>query len=253
MNAMILAAGLGTRLRPLTDTKPKALVEVAGKSLLHWVAEKLVSSGFNRIVVNIHHHADMMRDAIKNLPLDAEFIISDESGQLLDTGGGLLKAKPFLESNKAFLLYNVDILSDINLQDMYSCHLAKGGIATLATSARESSNHLLWHNNKLVGWEQTVSGEKIIAKETSNQPQKRAFSGVHVISPKIFDLINYSGKFSIIKAYLDLAGKHNIYSYHHGHKYWFDIGSIEKLNAAEKIISKNPGITNCNTLDIRGL
>ena len=242
MNAMILAAGLGNRLKPLTESKPKALVEVAGKTMLYRVVEKLVNNGFKRIVINIHHHAPLMRQAIKALPFKAEFIISDEEDCLLDTGGGLIKAKQYLDNKEPFLLHNVDIISNINLKELYAYHMQKGGIATLATSARESSNYLLWHNNKLVGWEQTVSGKKILAKEISNQPQKKAFSGVHVISPKIFDLINYSGKFSIINAYLDLAGKHDIYSYHHGHKYWFDLGSVEKIKNAESIITKNQNI-----------
>lgn len=238
MNAMILAAGLGTRLKPLTDTKPKALVEVAGKPMLHWVAEKLVNNGFEKIVINVHHHASMIKEAVKKMPLKAEFVISDEQDYLLDTGGGILKAKQYLNNGEPFLVYNVDILSNINLQEMYSYHLKQNGIATLATSDRDSSNYLLWHNNKLAGWKHTDSGKKIITRKTLTEPVRKAFSGIHVISPEIFNLIKYNGKFSIINVYLDIANNNDIYSYHHSHNHWFDIGTIEKLNAAEKVIAK---------------
>ncbi len=239
MKAMILAAGYGKRLKPLTDTKPKALIEVAGKPMLHWVAEKLVNNGFDRIVINVHHHASMIKQAVKKLPFKAEFIISDEEDRLLGTGGGLLKAKKYLCGSEPFLVYNVDIISNINLQGIYSSHLKQGCIATLATSVRDSSNYLLWHNNKLVGWEHIESGKKIIAKNTTEMPLRKAFSGIHVISPRIFDLVKESGNFSIINVYLELAKEKEIFSFDHDHKYWFDLGTVEKIRNGEKVITKN--------------
>ncbi len=238
MKAMILAAGYGKRLKPLTDIKPKPLVEVAGKPMLHWVAEKLVNNGFDRIVINVHHHAAMMKQAVKDLPYKAEFIISDETDRLLGTGGGLVNAKKYLGNDEPVLVHNVDVISNINLRKMYSYHSQKENIATLATSGRHSSNYLLWHNGKLVGWEHTVSGKRIIAKETTATPLRKAFSGVHIISPRIFDLIKESGSFSIIRTYLDLAAGNDIFSYHHEHKYWFDLGSAEKIKKAEEIMVK---------------
>jgi len=239
---MILAAGYGERLKPLTDTKPKPLVEVAGKPMLHWVAEKLVNNGFDPIVINVHHHAAMMKQAVKKLPFNAEFIISDEEDRLLGTGGGLLKAKKYLCGSEPFLVYNADIISNINLQGMYSYHLKQGCIATLATSGRDASNYLLWHDNKLAGWEHIESGKKIIAKKTKKMLLRKAFSGVHVISPQIFSLVKESGSFSIIKVYLELAKEKEIFSFDHDHKYWFDLGTTEKIRNAEKVITKNHDI-----------
>lgn len=242
MKAMIFAAGLGSRLKPLTDKKPKALIEIAGKPMLYWVVEKLINHGFDRIVINIHHHAGILKEAIKNLPFNVEIIISNEENCLLDTGGGLLKAKPWLDGDKPFLVHNVDIISNINLKELYSYHLGHGGIATLATTKRESDRCFLWDKNKLAGWENTSTGEKILVRDAKGTPQKKAFSGIHVINPEIFKYIKDTGKFSLNKVYLDLANEKDIFSWEHDHKYWFDLGTVEKIKKAENSIKQNPEI-----------
>ncbi len=242
MKAMIFAAGYGKRLKPLTDKKPKALIEVAGKPMLHWVVEKLVNNGFKQIIINVHHHSAMMKDAIKSLPFVAEFIISDEQDCLLDTGGGLLKARQFLEGSEPFLLHNVDVISNVNLKELFSLHKQQGGIATLATSKRKSSRYFLWHKNKLAGWINTNSKKKILVQKTDVPLEKKAFSGIQVVSPKIFDHIKDKGKFSINKVYLDIAKEKNIFSFDHDPKYWFDLGNVEKIKDAENLITKNHNI-----------
>ncbi len=242
MKAMVFAAGLGSRLKPLTEKKPKALIEVAGKPILYWVIKKLVNYDFTSIVINVHHHAGILKEAIKSLPFKAEFIISNEEDCLLDTGGGLLKAKQWLDGCEPFLVHNVDIMSNINLHELYSNHLKNGGIATLATSKRNSERYFLWEENKLAGWENTITKEKVIVKNIKGTLKRKAFSGIHVINPEIFENIEDAGKFSLKKVYLDLADKKNIFSYDHDHKYWFDLGTTEKIKKAEKIINTDTNI-----------
>lgn len=239
---MILAAGYGKRLKPLTDTKPKALIEICGKPMLYWIIEKLVNHGFNKIVINIHHHSDMMLDAINKSPYKADISISKESDHLLDTGGGIFNAKQWLEGTEPFLVHNVDNISNINLKELYSYHLQHGGIATLASSHRKFERCFLWNNNKLAGWENNTTGEEALVNKTNTNLVKKGFSGIHVVNPEVFKLVKYTGKFSMNKVYLDLAKEKDIFSYDHDQKYWFDLGTIEKIKRAEKIISENPGM-----------
>ncbi len=236
--AMIFAAGLGKRLMPLTTDKPKALVEVAGKPMLHWVVEKLVNSGFKQIVINTHHYAEKMREAIEKLPYDAEFIISDEKKELLDTGGGLLKAKEFLQGEEPFIVHNVDVFSDLDLKQLWDFHIKNKAIATLATTNRKSTRYFLWHNNQLAGWENISTNEKIMTRNISENFERKAFSGIQVLSPEVFDHINFSGKFSIKKVYFNLAEQKNILSFNHNSDFWFDLGTIEKIKTAEKMIKE---------------
>jgi len=187
MKAMIFAAGLGTRLRPLTNSRPKALVELNGKPLLQHNIEYLMSFGVKDIIINIHHHSGMIIDflALKS-NFDINIQTSDESEKLLDTGGGLKKAAHFFDDGKPFVLYNTDIICNTNIIDVYNTHLQSKAIATLFVRERESSRYLLFDNsNKLCGWENVKASEKIITKKSPDL-QQFAFSGIHIIYPKIF-------------------------------------------------------------------
>lgn len=237
MKAMIYAAGLGTRLKPLTDTKPKALVEIHNTPLLEIAIRKLIKFGFDEIIINIHHHAEQIKDFIKkNNSFGIRIEFSDESGLLLDTGGGLKKAFWFFDDFKPFLVYNVDILTDLDLKRIYNFHISKDTLVTLAVRKRTTSRYLLFDDNaQLCGWENTkLNIKKIIAiKATELNPF--AFSGIHVINPSLFMLMTEEGYFSIIDVYLRLARKQRILAYNHDNTFWMDLGRKENLEEAEKL------------------
>lgn len=240
--AMIFAAGLGTRLRPLTNNKPKALVEIAGKTMLQHTIDKLCAAGIRKIVINIHHFPELMRKAIENLEYpQTTFIISDESAQLLDTGGGLMKAAPYLISgNDPIILHNVDVLSDLDIKTMVNSHTKHNALATLAVSQRKTSRYFLWQDNLLCGWENISTGEKKIVKTSEQPPSQLAFSGIHIVSPEIVDLIDEKGSFSITPIYLKLATYNSIMAFEHDPQFWADLGSPEKLANALKMIALHP-------------
>ncbi len=239
--AMILAAGLGTRLQPLTNTLPKALVELEGKTLLQRAVDKLTGAGITFIVINIHHFPQLMRAAIDQLDTKgAQIVISDESEKLLDTGGGLLKAVDHFRGEEPFVVHNVDIISDVDLQDMLQAHLRENALATIAVSRRETQRYFLWDNNRLCGWKNLQTGQTIQCYTPQQEPEQLAFSCIHIINPRIFSLINEAGAFSINKVYLRLAEKHHILAYRHNPAYWADVGSLEKLKSARTLIVNNP-------------
>ncbi len=203
MKALIFAAGLGTRLKPLTETMPKALVTVGGKSLLEHAILKLKDAGVDEIIINIHHFADQIIDFIhsrNNFEIRIEF--SDERDLLLDTGGGLKKTSWFFDDNRPFLVYNVDILSDVDLKQMYLSHLQAKSLSTIFVSERKTNRYLLFDDeNKLTGWYNQLTGETkpqgitIIPDEYA----QLAFNGIHIISPEIFSLMkDWPAQFSII-------------------------------------------------------
>ena len=162
MKAIILAAGLGSRLRPLTDNTPKALIEVGGKPLLLHAAEKLIAAGVSDIVVNIHHHGNMIQEFIEQLEYPGvKFHISDETDELLDTGGALKKAAPLLQGTAPFFIYNADILAGIDLKEMLAKHQKEKPLATLAVTRRQSSRFFLWNNGLLTGWINKRTGEQL--------------------------------------------------------------------------------------------
>lgn len=239
MKAMIFAAGLGTRLRPLTNSKPKALVELNGKPLLQHNIEYLISFGVKDIIVNVHHFHEMIIDFLKvNNNFGVNIQISDESKKLLDTGGGLKKAAWFFDNGKPFILYNTDIISDTNINNVYNIHLQSKAIATLFVRERESSRYLLFDNsNKLCGWENVKTDEKIISRKSS-ELHRLAFSGIHIINPKIFGYFPDDDKFSIIDFYLHVSEKENVVGFDRSDDTWFDVGSEKKLNEAEKFLQK---------------
>ena len=238
MKAMILAAGLGTRLKPLTNSKPKALLEVKGTPMLEIIIRKLISNGFDDIIINVHHFADQITDflRLKNY-FDVSITISDETDLLLDTGGGLLKARGFFNDGKPFLVHNVDILSNINLKDLYGFHIQNNPIATLAVKDRKTSRSLLINqNHELCGWKNNQTGQTIIAKDRVEDLTSIAFSAIHVMSPEIFPLISEKGVFSIMDTYLRLAKNHSILTWRHDPDFWMDLGRIENLKEAEKYL-----------------
>ena len=241
--AMIFAAGRGTRLKPVTDHTPKALVKIGGKEMLLRVIEKLLETGVTSFVINIHHHAEQVRRFVENLDLPgATFRISDESDALLDTGGGLKKASPLLESDQPIFLHNADVLSTVDLSRMWDHHQRNQALATLAVSNRKSSRYFLWEDQVLKGWENEKSGERIMAGEiNAGNVKKLAFSGIHLVSPELLRLLPEEKSFSITDVYLRLASHHKIVCYEHNPKGWIDIGTPEKLlNAGQMIRKESP-------------
>ncbi len=243
MKAMIFAAGLGTRLRPLTDNCPKALVKVAGRPMLEHVIRHLISYGFTDIVVNIHHFGQQIIDFLEaNDNFGADIKISDERGELLDTGGGILKARPLLDDGQPFLVHNADIMTDLNLADFYNWHLAHNADASVLVANRKTSRYFVFSpDRRLQGWENVNTGEtRPVGFAPSEGQLQLAFGGVHVISPSIFDALNgYSSeaKFSITPFYVDSCQQLKIMGYTPDTAYrWFDIGSPEKLAQAENAL-----------------
>lgn len=239
MKAMIFAAGLGTRLRPLTDTRPKALIEINGKPLLEIVLQRLHGHGFNEILINVHYLAEQILEFLerhKYFGLDIQ--ISDESAQLLDTGGALKKAAWFFEEGQPFLLHNVDILSDIDLGAFYDFHLRRPqALASLAVSERPATRCFLFdREQRLCAWRNRASGETKWARNNSATFQELAFSGLHVISPKIFSYMPEQSVFSIIDVYLQAAETEEILAFPHDHRLWVDVGKKEHLERAGKIL-----------------
>ncbi len=233
MKAMVLAAGLGTRLGELTHSKPKALVEIAGKPLVEHVIRRLVSFGFTTIVVNVHHFAKQLTDFLLENDFGARILISDESDQLLDTGGGMLHAQPLLDG-EPFLVHNVDILSDLDLTALYQFHVQQNSLATLAVAKRASSRQLLFDGQmRLGGWINKKTGEQILVNP-HNELSEYAFSGIHVINPAFFQKVNRKGSFPIIPAYLELCRDNSIVGYDTTTNHALDVGKVESIKEAER-------------------
>jgi NDP-sugar pyrophosphorylase family protein len=238
MKAMIFAAGLGTRLRPYTNDKPKAMVEVGGKTLIEWAIRRLLFCGFRDIVVNVHHFGQLLMDfLVSHNGFGANIIISDEREKLLNTGGGLKKAQQWL-SNAPFLIYNVDVLSNLPLDELYRQHLNSEALATLVVRQRESSRYLLFDDHmNLSGWRNAKTGEEKIARPQS-QYQAMAFSGIHILSPEIFDHMSSEDVFSIIDVYLTTAATECIKGFYDQHSIWLDVGKIPALEKAAQLLDQ---------------
>jgi NDP-sugar pyrophosphorylase family protein len=242
MKAMILAAGLGTRLRPLTNDRPKALVEVAGRTLLEITLSRLRTFGVREVIINVHHFADMVVEYLKkNNNFGMRLEISRED-ILLDTGGGLKKASWFFLEDSSrldepFVLHNVDVISTIDLDSMVQFHKERKALATLAVQARETSRYLLFDEHlRLAG---RLSGQKAQAEFVRPfrqlQIQALAFSGIHVISPRVLSVMAEDGTFSIISSYMGLAGQEeNILGFRADRYSWRDLGRPESIALAEK-------------------
>lgn len=239
MKAMILAAGLGTRLKPFTDHHPKALALVNGKTILQRNIEYLAGFGINDIVVNIHHFPDQIKSFIeKNNGFGSNISFSDESNEVLETGGGLKKASWFFEGDKEpFVLMNVDILTSLNLNEMIAWHNDQKPLATLAVTSRYTSRYFLFdERDYLCGWKNIRTGEQKMSRQAETLTEK-AFSGIHVISPKIFSLMKMKGKFSMVDVYLALAKSNIIIAYSHTHSKFIDVGKPESILKAEKLFA----------------
>jgi mannose-1-phosphate guanylyltransferase len=245
MKAMVLAAGLGTRLRPLTDDRPKALVEVAGHTLLEITLTRLYDFGVREVIINVHRFADMVQAYLKanhNLGLHIE--ISREEDGLLDTGGGLKKAAYFFQQgvdrDEPFILHNVDVISNIDFAEMLNFHNAKKALATLAVQGRETSRYLLFDDSlELCGRRAGGEGQPQLVRSVLHS-QGLAFSGIHVISPRFLEMMIEQGAFSIIDSYLRVAAKgEKILGFPADKYYWRDLGRPEHVaQAAEDIAGK---------------
>ena len=235
MKALVFAAGLGTRLKPLTDTMPKALVPVAGEPLLSRVMRKLVAAGYDDIVINVHHFADMIRDYVAaqdNFGVKVSF--SDETDLLRETGGGIRHAAPLLAGGEPFLVHNVDILSNLDLAWFRAQH-QPGDLATILVSDRPTQRYFLFDKTRrLMGWTNLKTGEVKPDGLVTEGLERLAFSGMHVVSPEIFKLMrDYPDRFPIVDFYLDQCKEHVINAYVPSDYRMMDIGKIDSLQEAE--------------------
>lgn len=239
MKAMIFAAGIGSRLKPFTDTKPKALLPVLGKPLLQHNMERLIQFGVTDFVINVHHFAEqIIRFLNEHDNFGVNIHISDETDLLLETGGGLEKARYLLSDSEPVVVQNSDIITDINFEQLVQFHKNKNALATLAVRNRESLRYLRFNEqNLLCGWENTKTGEELVARN-DNHYEKLAFSGVHVISQELLGQLNKGGAYGIINLYLNLAKQNNIVGYMHDKDYWFDVGTPEKLSAVNAFLGE---------------
>lgn len=237
MKAMIFAAGLGTRFKPWTDKHPKALALVNGKSLLQRNVEYLQQYDITDVVVNVHHFADQIEEAVsKTNGWGSKITISDERTEVLETGGGLLKAKQYLQGER-FLTINVDILTDVNLKSLLIFHQQEAADITLGVTNRTTSRYLLFNEyNRLCGWRNTATRQERIAIETDQYIQK-AYSGLAVFEPIVLDAITQTGKFSLIDVYLSLASQHKIAGFDHSESKVLDVGKPESVALAESMFS----------------
>jgi NDP-sugar pyrophosphorylase family protein len=238
MEAMIFAAGLGTRLYPLTKNKPKALVEICGKTLLDRCLEKIIKVGCKRIVINAHHFSDLIEQYLKNNKYNAEIILSKEE-ELLDTGGGLKNAKKYFSLKENILIHNVDIISQIDISAMQDNLNNSNALAILAVSKRLSSRQLLFNKeNLLSGWQNNQTKQEIITRENQNL-NPLAFSGVHIIRPEALELMPNENKFSIINHYLELSKNNDLLAFKHENIIWYDLGKYEQIAEIERQISQS--------------
>jgi MurNAc alpha-1-phosphate uridylyltransferase len=234
--AMIFAAGLGTRFKPWTDSHPKALALVNGKPLLQHNVEYLQQYGINDVIVNVHHFADQIIEAIKkNNGWGSNIIISDERDEVLETGGGLLKAKDLFTPGEKFITCNVDILTELDLNKLIAYHEQKEPLISFGVTNRKTSRYFLFdENDQLCGWRNTKTSEEKIVIKKSNLVEK-AYSCVVVFEPEIFELMPFSGKFSLVDVYLKLAADHLILGYDHTGDKFVDVGKPENIAIAESL------------------
>ncbi|MDA3909757.1 MAG: nucleotidyltransferase family protein [Bacteroidales bacterium] len=231
MKAMIFAAGLGTRLYPLTEDRPKALVEINEKPMIGHLIHKLHSFGFDEFVINVHHFAEKLIDYLQSKEFSAyQISISDESAKLLDTGGALIKARELLQGDSPVLLHNVDIWTNINYADLVRAHNVAQSFATLAVRDRETSRYLLFNDDsELVGWKNIKTGE-VRPVKTFDNPTPLAFSGIQMVSQDFLKSLSGNGKFSIIESYLDAAKSNQIKAFVHQADFWMDLGKPEAID-----------------------
>jgi len=240
INAMIFAAGLGTRLQHYTKNCPKALVSLNGKPLLEHCIIKLKDSGVDRIVINVHHFADQIEAFLDSKDyFNMDIRISDERKLLLDTGGAIKHAKSMFIPNAPILIYNVDILSSLNLNDLVASHKKKQALATLNLRDKNTNRYLCFNKDGLLcAWKNDATKEEKIVNESHLNSNSYSFSGIHIIDYELLDLIKEEGVFSIIDLYLRLAKNHKIAGYYDTSDIWMDLGKPEELQKAELLIKK---------------
>jgi NDP-sugar pyrophosphorylase family protein len=241
---MILAAGTGTRLRPMTDFKPKALVEINGIALLEVVITKLISQGILSFTINVHHFADQI---IEYLDFKRNFgvsiSISDETGELLDSGGGIYKASSLFPKGEEVLIHNVDVISNLDVQKLSQYHQANNALASLAVRHRATQRYCLFDKQyHLVGWMNSNTGEKRCSAPGNTDFLPLAFSGISVLSAEFINNISHQGRFSIWEEMLKQSGTLRIMGYLHNEDYWIDVGREDQLKEAEKMMKNlTPG------------
>lgn len=241
MKAIIFSAGLGSRLKPYTNNKPKALVKVLNRPLIEHALLTLQHAGIRDIIINVHHYSEQMIRFAKHYQNSSLNIqLSDESKQLRDTGGGIKQAAWFFDAHQPFLAYNVDILTNLDIQKMVRKHKEEKALATLAVRQRDTSRYLLFNAQQhLKGWKNTNTQEQLLLEK--GDLHKRAFSGIQVINPEILAYMPEKQKFSVIETYLNLCNNHKILAYEHDNDYWFDVGTPEKLQKAEDYLMMKSG------------
>jgi Nucleoside-diphosphate-sugar pyrophosphorylase involved in lipopolysaccharide biosynthesis/translation initiation factor 2B, gamma/epsilon subunits (eIF-2Bgamma/eIF-2Bepsilon) len=237
--AMIFCAGLGTRFKPWTDQHPKALAIINGKSLLQRNVEYLLQYGIKDIIVNVHHFADQIEAAVKQYNgWGANIVISDERSEVLETGGGLLHAKHLFRRGERFITCNADILTDLKMDQLLTFHEQQAPLISFAISDRKTSRNLLFdENNILCGWRNNSTGEERIAV-SGEQLFPKAYDCVAVFEYGVFDHIRFTGKFSLIDLYLDLAPHHKIMGFEHHDDRWIDVGKPESVPIAESMFNE---------------
>lgn len=236
--AMIFAAGLGSRLGDFSKNSPKALLNVGGNTLLFHCLSNLKKFHYTDVVVNVHHFANKVVEFLENNKFEGlNIYISDESDQLLDTGGGLLKAKIFFDEATDILLHNVDIISNLDLKSFEEMHKNSDNLATLAVKKRETSRFLLFNSElNLKGWKNINTNEEIIFSNEKLEPY--AFSGIHLVSGRIFQKMSKLQKFSMTNFYLELCKDNNIGAFIHNEDQWVDVGKIDQISKAEEILKQ---------------
>ena len=239
MKALLLAAGLGTRLAPFTNSHPKALAVAGGQTLLERSVRYLQKANIYEVVVNVHHFADQIEEAVAaGKGWGSNIQISDERAAVLETGGGLLKAAPLLAGSPEIVILNVDVLTDLDLQKMIKAHWETGAAATLAVMNRTSSRYLLFDNaGRLCGWRNEKTGEQKMPRECADA-QPFAFSGIQIVSQEFITGIRRQGKFGLVDAYLDAAPEQEIVAYDHSGGLFLDLGKPEALVEAEGYLKK---------------
>lgn len=236
MKGMIFAAGLGTRFKPWTDKHPKALAMVNGKSLLQRNIEYLQQFGITEVVVNVHHFADQIISAVKtNNGWGSKILISDETNEVLETGGGLLKAKSLLDGEDPFVTINVDILTDLSIKRLLDYHNDYKPLISFGVTNRKTSRYFLFDEyDRLCGWRNKKTNEERISIARPELVE-RAYSCVVIFEPRVFSFIRQQGKFSVVETYLDLAKEHLLLGYDHTGDRFVDVGKPESIAVAEKL------------------
>lgn len=243
MKAMIFAAGVGSRLKPWTDSHPKALVEVCGTPVLDMVINRIIATGIRQIIINIHHFPEQIVNYVESRCYDADIIFSDESDKLLETGGGLRKVLDLLD-NEPVLLHNADILTDFPLNEMIETHFTKKSDITLLTQSRKTSRYFVFNNQRMKGWTNIETG-RVRPEGTliSDQDNLRAFNGIHILNPQAYSHLRTfmpdETPFSIVDFYIQYCNLLDISSFELTEKYsWFDIGKPQTLDNARNFYSK---------------